>query len=349
MPPGARRLLSAGCAGLWYFEWLEQRYGPVEEHIGIEYYTPRPEGLPANVTWIANSVAEMTAVADGSCDLVFSGQNIEHLWPDETAGFLAESARVLRPGGHLVIDSPNRTMTAALNWSHPEHTIELTLAEITSLVQLAGLTPTKAVGLWLCQDPRSGRVLPFDPNAADAEWQLTDRLVSAAMYPEQSFIWWLEADRTTRAPDRDAIAAALDSIFRTHWPERVGRLAVPEGRPREQRRDGEWVRAAPGVAGPVFFGPSMPLRAGAYRVAFRLDPDPALEEPYALCDVICRGNDAPLAEMKVAPGDKSPCLGFALPATTFGLQFRLSSLGKGGFAARRAVALEEAAEGGFDS
>lgn len=35
MPPGAQRLLSAGCAGLWYFEWIEQTYGRVPEHLGI--------------------------------------------------------------------------------------------------------------------------------------------------------------------------------------------------------------------------------------------------------------------------------------------------------------------------
>ncbi|MDA8049333.1 MAG: methyltransferase domain-containing protein [Rhodospirillales bacterium] len=130
MPPGAERMLSAGCSGLWYFEWNEKRYGRVAEHIGIEYYSAKPDGLPANVTWIANSVANMTDIADRSCDLVFSGQNIERLWPDEIAGFLLESARVLRPCGHLVIDSPSRTLTAALNWSHPEHTIELNLQEI---------------------------------------------------------------------------------------------------------------------------------------------------------------------------------------------------------------------------
>ena len=126
MPPGAQRLLSAGCAGLWYFEWIEQTYGRVPEHLGIEYYSPRPEGLPDNVTWIANTASDMSDVPDASCDLVFSGQNLEHLWPEEVAGFVLEAARVLKPGGHLVMDSPNRHVTRLLNWSHSEHTIELT-------------------------------------------------------------------------------------------------------------------------------------------------------------------------------------------------------------------------------
>ena len=76
MPPGAQRLLSAGCAGNWYFDWIEETYGRVPEHLGIEYYAPKPEGLPDNVTWIASTVSDMSAVSSASCDLVFSGQNL---------------------------------------------------------------------------------------------------------------------------------------------------------------------------------------------------------------------------------------------------------------------------------
>jgi hypothetical protein len=65
-PPGAQRLLSAGCAGKWYFDWIEETYGRVPEHLGIEYYMPKPEGLPDNVTWIANTASDMSAVASAA-------------------------------------------------------------------------------------------------------------------------------------------------------------------------------------------------------------------------------------------------------------------------------------------
>ncbi len=162
MPPGAETILSAGCSGSWYFKWVEQCYGRVPKHIGIELYSPRPADLPANVDWIANSVSDMSGVASGTCDLVFSGQNIEHLWQDEIWGFMIEAARVIRPGGTLVIDSPNRTLTAELNWSHPEHVIEFTPSEMANLFALGGFDVTKMVGLWLCRDRQNGKVLPFD-------------------------------------------------------------------------------------------------------------------------------------------------------------------------------------------
>ena len=85
MPSGADTILSAGANGIWYFDWFDQEYGPVKHHIGVEAYMPRPDGLPDSVEWVDADLAGpngVASVASGSVDLVFSGQNIEHLWPD---------------------------------------------------------------------------------------------------------------------------------------------------------------------------------------------------------------------------------------------------------------------------
>ena len=290
MPPGAQRLLSAGCAGNWYFDWIEETYGRVPEHLGIEYYAPKPEGLPDNVTWIANTVSDMSAVSSASCDLVFSGQNLEHLWPEEVSGFLLESARVLKQGGHLVVDSPNRLLTAPLNWSHPEHTIELTLAEVTALIQLAGFDITATRGIWLCRDARTGAVLPFDPNQPTPGWSITERLILARDRPDDSFIWWVEAVRNEQAPDAVATHAMMADLFRKHWPERVQRLLVSGGHGSRQSAEGEWIESAAGQGGVMIYGPHMPLRAGRYRVTWQIKAAVA-ESPIAVCDVVA-GSDA---------------------------------------------------------
>ena len=340
MPPGAQRLLSAGCAGSWYFDWIEQTYGRVPEHLGIEYYSPRPDDLPDNVTWIANTASDMSEVDDESCDLVFSGENLEHLWPDEVAGFALEAARVLRPGGHLVIDSPNRLVTASLNWSHPEHTIELTPAEACELVRLAGFDVVSVQGIWLCRDPRSGGMLPFDPNCEAPGWSATERVLVARDRPDESFIWWIEAARSDRAPSADAVHALMAGLFREHWPERVQRLQVPQRHLTQPSQDGDWIGVAAGQDGIAMFGPYLPLRAGRHRVTWQLQAPGMSPRPVAVCEVMA-GAGTILARHEVRPGDSTVSLEFALSETTFGLEFRCVSLGTAPFSILRKVRLEE--------
>src|SRR5437763_1295965 len=99
LPKGARKVGSAGCAGRWYFDWFEAQYGPVEVHYGVELFSEEPDDLPPNVIWIRNSVANMREITSDSLDLLFSGQNIEHLYYTDLLGFLLECSRVVKTDG----------------------------------------------------------------------------------------------------------------------------------------------------------------------------------------------------------------------------------------------------------
>jgi SAM-dependent methyltransferase len=228
MPRGVHTMLSAGCAGLWYFEWIRDAYGPVERHIGLEYYSPRPDGLPDGVEWIVNTVGDMSDVPDDTADLVFSGQNIEHLWPEEIVGFLAESARVLRPGGTLVVDSPNRLVTSRLGWTHPEHTIELSPTEAVELLRIAGFDVQVCRGVWQCADTPDDGIESLD--ASFDMHALIRRSVRAADDADHSFVWWIEATAGAAPVDRAAVRAFVDALFDRHWHDRVHRHARrPDG------------------------------------------------------------------------------------------------------------------------
>lgn len=342
--PGAKVLCSAGCAGAWYFDWIENCYGPLDRHIGVEYYMPKPQQLPANVEWVENTVMDMSAVRDESCDLVFSGQNLEHLWPEEVTGFLRESWRILRPGGTLVIDSPNRDITEPLNWSHPEHTVEVTFAEAQELLALAGFDVNQCYGIWLCRDPKTQDILPFLPDQESSNWSMPERLILASGHPSESFIWWIEATKSPREPSCAKLERAMSSIFAKAWPERVQRLIQGVGL-RERRADGDWIVCDEGQPGVMMYGPYMPLKKGRYRVGFRLHSTTADNSagPVVQLEVMTGNSTHPILVRELGPedfGDDEIVLEFELAELTFGVQFRCQSFGRARVECWRGIALE---------
>lgn len=75
---------------------------------------------------------------DASVDVVVNFQVIEHLW--DQGQFVAECLRVLRPGGVLLISTPNRiTFSPGRDTPvNPFHTRELNAVELTELLESAG-------------------------------------------------------------------------------------------------------------------------------------------------------------------------------------------------------------------
>ncbi|WP_165769578.1 methyltransferase domain-containing protein [Arboricoccus pini] len=340
LPKNCEVFVSAGCAGLWYFEWVQECYGDIGRHLGVEYYSPKPEGLPDNVVWIENTCSDMSAVRDKEADLVFSGENMEHLWPEEVCGFYKEAARILKPGGLLVIDSPNRAITTDLNWSHPEHTVELTVDEAIELTQLSGFDITAVKGIWLCRDPATGQTLPFVPGQGDSI-SIVERNVMAVNDPENSFIWWIEARRNEKAVEAEALERRMSGIFAAAWPERLTRSIMGVGELRLENGE-PWAVAKDGDKGALIYGPYMPLKAGRYRVTFELNKE-SDEMPAAVTlDVVMREPAVTLASTKiqVQPGRSTFQLEFELSQLEFGIQFRCFVHGGAGFACRRSCVLE---------
>jgi SAM-dependent methyltransferase len=86
-------------------------------------------------------------LADGAVDVVANLQVIEHLWDQE--GFLLECRRVLRPGGTLLVTTPNRiTFSPGQDTPlNPFHTRELSPSELDGLLREAGFEVTRLAGL----------------------------------------------------------------------------------------------------------------------------------------------------------------------------------------------------------
>jgi SAM-dependent methyltransferase len=331
LPPFSGTMLSAGCAGRWYFDWIAQRTGHSGPHIGIEFYNPMPADLPDNVKWIANTAGDMHAVADASCDIVFSGQNLEHMWPQDVVGFFLESHRVLKPSGLLVVDSPNRLITEPLVWSHPEHTVEFTPAEARQLAVLSGFEVTAVKGIWLCRHPETGRVLPLDPAIADPDFTYAERLLTAEADPDNSFIWWLEARKATQAKPAE-LKAEMDRIFAAAWPERQRRFLSIVGT-RERSDDHEVIRCPAGTSGVMVYGPSMPLESGSYAATFVVHLTGAAKDAIVVrCDILGHNGREIAARdytgEKIAAENGRVTLDFTLTDLEFGIQARCISRGR---------------------
>ncbi|WP_020422727.1 bifunctional 2-polyprenyl-6-hydroxyphenol methylase/3-demethylubiquinol 3-O-methyltransferase UbiG [Amycolatopsis sp. ATCC 39116] len=110
---------------------------PTTEHVARRY----PQ------VWTARGNLVQLPLRDGSVDVVANFQVIEHLW--DQGAFLAECLRVLRPGGRLLVTTPNRiTFTPDSDTPlNPFHTRELAADELDSLLREAGFAVELMHGL----------------------------------------------------------------------------------------------------------------------------------------------------------------------------------------------------------
>jgi SAM-dependent methyltransferase len=96
-----------------------------------------------------HSMVDLSEYADDSVDLVYSGQSIEHVPLDVADTVLSEVRRVLKPGGHLGIDTPNARVTRLqqAEFIDPDHEHEYTHGELSDKLRRAGFDVVDAKGL----------------------------------------------------------------------------------------------------------------------------------------------------------------------------------------------------------
>lgn len=330
LPEGAATILHGGAAGAWYFDWFDEHYpGEVQRHIGVEAFAERPSDLPSHVEWLRRTLGDMDSVPSDSIDMVFGGQVIEHLWAEDVAGFLAESHRVLREDGLLVLDSPNRRVTEAIGWHQPEHTVEFAVDEITTLLELSGFALQEARGVILGYDRDRHIFLELD----DERMPWTERATLAADRPEDSFVWWLTARRSPRQPERERasdLAHAYTDEFRARRLQRLT-SSLPI---RRSTGHIPTVSSPPGHAGPLLLNPPSPIPAGSWRATAVLrvdDPAPTADLPVATFEATSAGGvghgkrEVLASELDPAGGWTSVELDFDVAEMVMGLELRVNA------------------------
>ena len=122
------------------------------------------------VTYEYRSMVDLSFLEDDSVDLVYSGQSIEHVSEAEGDVVLGHVARILRPGGHLALDTPNGRVTRLQQeaFIDPDHEVEYTLGQLRAKLESAGLEVVSERGLnWGGPAVDEGR---YDPGACSANY-----------------------------------------------------------------------------------------------------------------------------------------------------------------------------------
>lgn len=107
-----------------------------------------PEGI--EVYYHYGSMTDLSFIPDESVDLVWAGQSIEHVTEEEAGRTCEEVFRILKPGGHFCLDTPNAALTRLQfpdRLIHPEHKKEYTVGEMRALLQRYGFEVIKAMGI----------------------------------------------------------------------------------------------------------------------------------------------------------------------------------------------------------
>lgn len=139
-------VLEAGCGEGYGAAHLAERATRV---LALDYDAPTVlhiAGQYPELDPIRSDLATLP-VSSSTVDIVVNLQVIEHLRDQE--GFLAECHRVLRPGGELLISTPNRiTFSRGRDTPlNPFHTRELEQSELDTLLCEAGFDVVSLLGL----------------------------------------------------------------------------------------------------------------------------------------------------------------------------------------------------------
>jgi SAM-dependent methyltransferase len=142
-----RDVLEAGCGEGYGADLIA---GVAASVIGLDYDDSAVAHVRARyprVDMRQGNLADLP-LPDASVDVVVNFQVIEHLW--DQGRFVAECARVLRPGGMLLMSTPNRiTFSPGRDTPvNPFHTRELDARELVGLLEGGGLTVDRVCGVF---------------------------------------------------------------------------------------------------------------------------------------------------------------------------------------------------------
>lgn len=102
------------------------------------------------IEYVYTSMADLSCFAPGSFDLIWSGESIEHITREEAEKVFSQAYKLLKPGGKLALDTPNRQATKLPcpdAYIHPEHKLEYYYQDLCQLLEKHNFTIVQTKGL----------------------------------------------------------------------------------------------------------------------------------------------------------------------------------------------------------
>ena len=149
-----------------------------------------------SIQYIRGSMSDLHVIGDGTVDLVVSGQSIEHVTEEEAGRVFQEAFRVLRPGGHFCLDTPNARLTRLHSPDqliHPEHKKEYRVAELRKALVRHGFRVAAVKGV--CP-------MPVSLTAGKFDFGEMERNTSLSNTAEDCYVFFVDAVKPAAAARR---------------------------------------------------------------------------------------------------------------------------------------------------
>jgi SAM-dependent methyltransferase len=161
----ARREVWRVLVGAWFHRYLEgvdsvldlgSGWGhfinqvDVARRFAIDLNPDAARWLDPGVDLVAADALEPWPLGDGSLDLVFSSNFLEHLPGREAVSTVLDHAyRCLRPGGRLVLLGPNVRYMPGSYWDFFDHVVPLTERSLSEALVVSGFQLDEVIGRFL--------------------------------------------------------------------------------------------------------------------------------------------------------------------------------------------------------
>jgi SAM-dependent methyltransferase len=121
-----------------------------KRRIGVDIRKELADHLKVGVEFQLLRETRLPEFADGTIDVVFCSNLLEHLPDRETVTLLLrEFARVLSPTGRLLVLGPNIRYTGAAYWDFFDHVLPFTHVSLVEALATAGFHPEKLIPRFL--------------------------------------------------------------------------------------------------------------------------------------------------------------------------------------------------------